>query len=462
MFKFAYRNLLSRPMRSLLSLLGLTVAILGLVGLFSVARGLDRLVSSTFDRVHGLVAMQPGAPIPLFSRLPTKWGDEIAAVAGVGAVCPEVWTRVNVIDEKMIISPPRFLFGTDIPARLTIRQGIYRDDIVEGRFLVPEDRGTLHAVVSRQIAEEFHKTLGDTLRVNGYDVEIVGIYHCGSLLLDVAIILDIDQVRNMSRFDADSVSSFYIEQTGEVPDDVLEDRIRDVFQGRPVETSSEWGKTVQSAESLGKNPVSMGLRALARWIDAGSAQPSREEPKAATAPASTSPRSGSASAGPSKVAPGDLLHVDESSPIEIRSAEAWAERFDRFADDLDIFLTVLTGIGVTIAVLSIVNTMLMSVTERMIEFGILKANGWSRSDVLFLITCESGLLGVSGGVLGSAAGWGATHVINALWPTRVTLYASPGLLAFSVAFSTALGVLGGLYPALWAMRMMPMDAIRRG
>ena len=120
------------------------------------------------------------------------------------------------------------------------------------------------------------------------------------------------------------------------------------------------------------------------------------------------------------------------------------------------------GIGVTIAVLSIVNTMLMSVTERIIEFGILKANGWSRYDVLRLITSESAVLGFFGGIFGCLVGWVATRGINSIWPDRIHLVATPGLLAFGLAFSTALGILGGLYPAIWAMRMMPMDAIRRG
>ena len=116
----------------------------------------------------------------------------------------------------------------------------------------------------------------------------------------------------------------------------------------------------------------------------------------------------------------------------------------------------------TIAVLSIINTMLMSVTERIIEFGILKANGWSKTDVMRLITYESAILGLGGGLLGCLAGWTATHVINAIWPTEAHLYASPQLLVFSVLFSSMMGILGGLYPAVWAMRMMPMDAIRRG
>jgi len=109
-----------------------------------------------------------------------------------------------------------------------------------------------------------------------------------------------------------------------------------------------------------------------------------------------------------------------------------------------------------------VNTMVMSVTERIIEIGILKANGWSRSDVLKLITFESALIGLGGGMLGSILGWLGTQVVHWNWPERVDLYAGPGLLSFSVCFAVAMGVLGGLYPAIWAMRMMPMDAIRRG
>src|SRR5580698_6627431 len=179
MLKFAVRNLMSRPMRSLLSLVGLTVAIMGMIGLFSVAGGLNEMVSDTFGRIKGLVAMQPGSPVPLFSRLPAKWGAEIASVPGVGIVSPEIWSRANVIEGKAIISPPRFLFGTDLPTRLALKHGIYSEDMVAGRFLTVDDRGKLNAVVSRPIAEEFHKDVGDTLSVGGNDVKIVGIYYSG-------------------------------------------------------------------------------------------------------------------------------------------------------------------------------------------------------------------------------------------------------------------------------------------
>src|SRR5580704_12712969 len=235
MLKFALRNLLTRPMRSVLSLVGLTVAIMGMIGLFSVAKGLDDMVSATFSRITGLVAMQPGAPIPIFSRLPAAWGAEIAKVPGVALVTPEIWVRANVIDGKMIISPPRFLFGIDIPTRLQLKNLVYRKDIVAGRFLNEGDIGTVNTVVSKSIADEFHKTVGDTLNVAGSDLKIVGVYNCGSLLLDIALIMDIDEVRRITRFGKESVCAFYIEQAGDVPDTVLGPRIQQEFKGREIE-----------------------------------------------------------------------------------------------------------------------------------------------------------------------------------------------------------------------------------
>ncbi len=101
---------------------------------------------------------------------------------------------------------------------------------------------------------------------------------------------------------------------------------------------------------------------------------------------------------------GDASRPEKSSaeelPVEVRNSDDWAREFKRFSEDLDIFLILMTGIGVSIAFVGIVNTMLMSVTERFIEFGILKANGWSNGDVLRLISFESGLLGLGGGSFG--------------------------------------------------------------
>ena len=143
-------------------------------------------------------------------------------------------------------------------------------------------------------------------------------------------------------------------------------------------------------------------------------------------------------------------------------AEDWSERFEEFSGDLNLFLSMITAIGLAIAVLSIVNTMMMSVTERTTEFGILRANGWSRGHIIQLMAWESGLLGICGGTVGVGIGLIAIRIVNWKWADRLQLYAGPELILFGILFSAALGIFGGLYPAWVAARMSPMDSIRRG
>ncbi len=429
MISFALRNLFSRPMRSLLALLGLTVAIAGMVGLFSVAAGLSMMVDKAFGRVSGLVAMQHGALVPLFSRLPVTWVEEIARMPGVHEARGEVWSRIQTMDGKIVFNPPRVLCGVDLARTLHLRRSVYRDDVVTGRFLTPEDAGTFACTISRQVAKELDKKIGDTIRVDGYNAHVVGIYDSGSLLLDMALVMHDQDVRTIARFDDRTISSMYIEPEDGAPTNLLIEEIRDKFRGRAAEreTETEQSKAPNQLVDLAKSFV----KTLTPTSLDG---------------APTEDESGSAT----------------EDGIEVRTARDWGNRLMEFNADLDIFLWLMTLIGLVIALLSILNTMLMSVSERMVEFGVLKANGWTRWNILALITLESAALGLCGGVLGCLIGWAGTVILNTVYETKVHLYASPGVLGFSLAFAVLLGILGGLYPAWWAVRMSPMDAIRRG
>lgn len=472
MLRFAVRNLLSRRARSLLSLAGLTVAIAGMVGLFSIAVGIDAMVTDTFDRIPGMIVMQKGAPIPLFSRVPRAWAKEIEELPGVNAVSAEIWVRANVINGKEIVSPPRFFFGADIRVHEKMIHSLYKEAIYEGRYLNSADLGTGNTCVSRQIAEEFDLKIGDTLTVNGEDLTVVGFYHCGSLLLDVAIIVDQEFVRQVSRFDPYTVCSFYVEPTGEIPNDEIVAWMQDLFRDRSLSawtpTSLIFGGSLFGGSSSGSdgevtpsgNPLVDFFRSADQKIKQSGAAP--DDAATSATPTDVDLKTRMREAAEGEGADGAAQMKDDDGPLEIRSASDWAQQFEKFTADLDLFLTVMTSVGLVIAVLSIVNTMLMSVSERIIEFGVLKANGWSRGDVMKLITFESAVLGFGGGVCGAIIGWVMTQVVNYKWPDQIHLLASPGLLAFSLIFATLLGIGGGLYPALWATRMMPMDAIRRG
>jgi putative ABC transport system permease protein len=420
MLAFALQNLLSRPVRSVLAWLGLTVAIAGMVGLFSVSAGLQDLLNRTFRGIPGLVAMQPGAPIPIVSRIPAAWGDEIAAMPGVRTVHSEYWARAHLVEGKPTISPPRLLFGVGIASVLRLERAVYRDDLIAGRFLTLDDRGQLSAVVSRSIANEYHKQLGDSLRVDGFDLIIVGIYETGSILADMAILVDSDVVRQIAPQEKSIVSNFYIEPDGSVPRDELAVQIRERFRGR------------KAAEIVGAgNP----LADIATSIVSALAKP----PKSVD----------------------DSTSSDDEGLL-VQSATEMSQQIQKFSGDFDILLMVINTIGVVVALLSILNTMLMSVSERLVEFGVLRANGWSRVNVIYLIVAESAVLGFAGGMSGCLAGWLGTLAVNGWFPSRAHLFASPTVLTCSLIYSVALGMLGGLYPAWWAVKRSPMEAIRRG
>lgn len=468
MLSFAWRNLRTRPVRSLLALIGLMVAIMGMVGLFSVAEGLDATFRRTFDRIPGLIIIQPGAPIPLFSRLSAAWADELRQIEGVRTVSPEVWGRAHVVDNKAAISPPRLLFGTTVAECTKLKKLVYRDTIIEGRFLNTTDAGKGHCVVSKQIAEEYNKRVGDPLQVDGHDLTVVGIYHTGSLLLDIGIIIDVSKVREMTRVSRDTVCAFYVEPFDPKDNPAIVQRIHKAFEGRSPGT---WDPASSASLAVMTNASDSALtRALIGVVDfvrsAFTPRPRSTSKAKAAESDTTSTGRDPAAAAPSPSGSEDpsrpFTPTGKQVPVDVRTADAYAAELRKLSADLDLFLMIMTSIGMVIAVLGIVNTMLMSVTERFIDFGILKANGWADRDVLLLISCESGLLGLGGGVLGAVAGWIGTEIINARWSDRIHLFASPKLLIFSIVFSLVVGVLGGLYPAIWASRLMPMDAIRRG
>ena len=200
----------------------------------------------------------------------------------------------------------------------------------------------------------------------------------------------------------------------------------------------------------GPNPLQSIANAFDQWAKKG------DKPKA---PAGTSLLP--ATKPPTLSSPPSVAEIAVPSSVEVRSPEDWAEQFESFSGDLKLFLTMISAVGFLIAVLSILNTMLMSVMERISEFGILRASGWTRGEVMRLVMSESGVIGIAGGVVGVLLGTAASAVANQVWPDKLHLHVSLGLALFGFLMSALLGILGGLYPAWKAARLSPMDAIRR-
>ncbi|VVB87034.1 MacB-like periplasmic core domain protein [uncultured archaeon] len=112
--------------------------------------------------------------------------------------------------------------------------------------------------------------------------------------------------------------------------------------------------------------------------------------------------------------------------------------------------------------LSVMNTMLMSVSERTKEFGILKALGAERKDILFMTMGEAALMGIIGGIFGIAIGGTLVYYLNDILASKGTALfdITPRLVVVALLFATILGMVCGTYPAYRATRMSPMEALR--
>ena len=128
---------------------------------------------------------------------------------------------------------------------------------------------------------------------------------------------------------------------------------------------------------------------------------------------------------------------------------------------LDLFLLLTVGLALLVGAVGIANTMLMSAMERFVEFGVMRANGWTRRNILGLVTAESALLGLLSGAAASVVAFAGVMILNVLLrEIELRLELTAPLIAVSNVTAIVIAAVAGLYPAWRASRMTPMDAIR--
>ena len=137
---------------------------------------------------------------------------------------------------------------------------------------------------------------------------------------------------------------------------------------------------------------------------------------------------------------------------EITEARAESQRI------LTLLLAAVASIALLVGGIGIMNIMLVSVTERTREIGLRMAVGARRRDILFQFLVEAVTLSAIGGVIGVIAGVGGAALVANLagWPVLI----EPLALVIAVAFSAAVGVFFGFYPARKAAHLDPIDALR--
>ena len=154
-------------------------------------------------------------------------------------------------------------------------------------------------------------------------------------------------------------------------------------------------------------------------------------------------------------------HVKPSDPdnFGISSAESVINQFRQIIDTVGLVMVVVSSIGLLVGGIGVMNIMLVSVTERTREIGVRKAIGARRSDIVWQFLLEAMTLTASGGVIGILIGWLLSVAIRTIVPSLPSTVPLWSVIAgFTVA--TSVGLFFGLWPALKAARLNPIDALR--
>ncbi len=159
------------------------------------------------------------------------------------------------------------------------------------------------------------------------------------------------------------------------------------------------------------------------------------------------------------------LRFGQTNDFEIVSQDQIMDQIKQISSVSTLVVGAIVGITLIVGGIGIMNIMLVSVTERTREIGIRMAVGAKRIHILYQFLIESVTLSTLGGIIGLAAGWGVSeltvtilrHTVSKTFPAA---YVPVWVILLSLGFAAFTGAVFGVYPALKASRLDPIDALR--
>jgi putative ABC transport system permease protein len=393
------QNLLSRRIRSWLTMIGIFVGIAAVVSLISLGQGMQHTIQEEFEKIgtdkimitpKGGIGFGMGSEVKLYE----KDLDTIERARGVDSVAGVFYTSGGKVEFDNEVKYT-YLLGMPLgdQQKLIEEANQYKVDV--GRELKKGDK--YKAVLGYNFLHKkiFGKpvNLRDKILINDVEFKVVGFYEqIGNPQDDAQVYLDIDVLRDL--IDA------------------------------PEEVSMIFAKTVPGAD------VDATAEAIKKELrDARGLEEGKEDFSIAT--------------------PAQAL-----------------ESFNTILLIVQVVLIGIAGISLIVGGIGIMNTMYTSVLEKTRDIGIMKALGAENHDIFIIFLIESGLLGVAGGIigllLGIIASYGVSAVVTSYGITMVKAYFPWYLTIGSVVFAFVVGSVSGVFPALQAARLQPVDAIRQG
>jgi len=363
--KFIIKNPFRRKNSAILAIVGICIGIIVIVALGGITNG---LVSTFEDTIHAggadfsISGKETGNSAYGTNTIDANWTDKIANVSGVSEAYPIYVILTSVGDDYM-----NTLIGID-PNGTTMAD----ISISDGRMF--KDNSS-EVILGKIYAEDNNLSVGDTLKVDGDNYDIVGIYETGDSNTAGAVFTSINKVAEIND-DSDSISNIYVKvDKGTDPQEVA-DRI-----------DSMYGDNITTVTSV------MEMEQMA-----------------------------------------DMLNMLKTS--------SWG----------------ISLLAIVVGALGIINTMLMSIFERTREIGVLKAVGWPDRKILTMIVGESLVITLVSAIIGSIIGVALCVLLAPMMGLNPVFTLDIFVQAFGVAI--IVGIIGGLYPAIKAIKLPPTEALR--
>ncbi len=136
--------------------------------------------------------------------------------------------------------------------------------------------------------------------------------------------------------------------------------------------------------------------------------------------------------------------------------------FEAFGQ-ITTFVSAIGGISMIVAGVSILNIMMMSVTERIKEIGIMRSIGAQRREVMSMFLYEAAILGIAGAIIGGVMSFAGGYAISSLMLQTTKYFFAPSSLiqiVYGMAFGIIVCLICGIYPAWRAANLNPIEALR--
>jgi putative ABC transport system permease protein len=146
--------------------------------------------------------------------------------------------------------------------------------------------------------------------------------------------------------------------------------------------------------------------------------------------------------------------------FSFRTQEDWADQINTYVRNARLSGGLIAGISLLVGGIGIMNIMLASISERVREIGIRKSVGAATGDIFVQILVEALVIAILGGLAGLLTSFALVQMLSSFSPTDNAPIITGTALGVAFSFSVLVGILAGIFPALKAARLNPIQALR--